>query len=270
MISIIILTWNSEKYIEKCIQSVLASEDLENQPIEIVVVDNGSTDATTRILASLQTKISQLTVVFLSKNKGTTHSRNIGIKKSSGEYILILDADVEVKKNTIAFLVKELRDDPTIGIIAPKLLYANGGVQPSCKKFPTVSTKIMKVLSTWFGIFTRTVACNEGYGFPTRKTSVDYCISACWLVRKSLFDEIGLFDERIFYAPEDVEFCARTWIAGHTVVYFPTAIATHYTQRVSYTRPTIALSHIKGLVYFFTKYRCWFSRRGLYNMMHRN
>jgi GT2 family glycosyltransferase len=83
-------------------------------------------------------------------------------------------------------------------------------------------------------------------------------------VRRKALDEVGLFDERIFYSPEDVDLCTRMWLKGWRVIYNPDATVIHYTQRLSKRSFRIALSHTKGLFYYFTKYGYWFKREKLY------
>jgi len=94
---------------------------------------------------------------------------------------------------------------------------------------------------------------------------VDHCISACWLVRREAIEEVGLLDERIFYAPEDVDYCLRMWLNGWEVLYVPTAEVVHHTQRRSHRSMRMAWVHAKGLFYYFRKHRYWLSRKNLYH-----
>lgn len=64
-------------------------------------------------------------------------------------------------------------------------------------------------------------------------TTVDYAISAAWFLKRSVFDEVGLLDEKIFYAPEDAEFCARLWRKGYEVWYYPKVTIIHDAQRIT-------------------------------------
>ena len=84
------------------------------------------------------------------------------------------------------------------------------------------------------------------------------------VIKKEIFNKIGLFDENIFYSPEDVDFCLRIWLAGYKVIYFPNVQAIHHTQRLSYTNKYIAKRHTEGLLYYFKKYKYLFSRKKIY------
>lgn len=269
-ISAVILTWNSEKYISDCIKSIIEDAECSNLKLEIIVVDNGSTDNTIYILESLKNNYSSfpLKLIELGKNCGTTISRNIGIKEAGGNYLLILDSDTVVVKGTLSKLISLIKKDDRIGILAPRLLYPDGTVQESCKKFPTIIIKLFKFLPI---NFLRIIAeSQELYDkkIYTKQFNepfyVDYCISAAWLINKKALDEVGLFDENIFYSPEDVDLCLRMWLNKWKVVYYPACTVIHFTQRLSYKNKKIALSHIKGLLYYFNKHKYWFSREKIY------
>jgi hypothetical protein len=237
-----------------------------NIDFEIFVMDNGSTDKTKEILNGYSEKAN---LIFLDQNKGTTFPRNLAIKKSTGDYILFLDSDTEIKsKKTIKNLILIAKNNKGFGIIAPKLILSDGTMQVSFKKFPTLFLKILKTIPLNF--LRRLTLKSESYDFSIDNNKfylVDYCISACWLVPKKVINQVGLLDERIFYSPEDVDFCLRIWKAGYKVVWSPTVEVIHYCQRISYKNPKIALSHFLGLLYFFRKHNYYFFRSKIYKII---
>lgn len=266
-ISVIILSWNSEKYIRKCIDSLLIELINFKERHEVFIIDGGSKDFTLEILEELSSKYSNIHIIRLQKNMGTTISRNIGIRESKGKYIFILDSDTEVQKGIISTLIDMFNKKDNVGIVAPRLFYSDGSIQPSCKKFPTIKTKIYKYIP--FSLTRKIAEKDELYDKIYEKgykeiTEVDYCISAAWLVNREAIDDIGFFDENIFYAPEDVDYCLRMWLKGWKVIYNPLASVIHHTQRKSYKEPKIAWEHLKGLFYFFQKYHYWFNREKIY------
>lgn len=266
-ISLIILTWNSENYIKKCAESLLNELNGFNELYEIFIIDGGSQDLTLKILDELSSKNHNIQVIKLEKNFGTTISRNIGIRKSIGKYIFILDSDTEIKAGTVKILIDTINKGGKIGIVAPRLFYPDGLIQASCKRFPTIKTKIYKYMPFYA---TRNIAeKDELYDKIYEKenkqiTEVDYCISAAWMVNREAIDDIGFFDENIFYAPEDVDYCLRMWLKGWKVIYNPLASVVHHTQRKSYKDFKIAWQHLKGLLYYFRKYNYWFNRKKIY------
>jgi len=269
MLSAVILTWNSEKYIEKCLLSLISDLNGSRIPCEIFVVDNGSQDKTLEILENFKLKHDNLYIIKLEKNYGTTIPRNIAIRQSKGKYILILDSDTEIRKGTIKELVETLESNDKIGLVAPRLFYPDGQVQYSCKKFPTILLKILKAIPIHI-----LKAIGEKLELYDQKiyskdfkdlVEVDHCISACWLLRKKALEDVGLLDEKIFYAPEDVDLCLRLWLKGYKVVYNPKAEVIHYTQRVSHKNLKFLITHAKGLLYYFLKHKYFFSTKKLYD-----
>ena len=108
---------------------------------------------------------------------------------------------------------------------------------------------------------------------PTGSGPVDYAISACWLLSARAVQVTGLLDERIFYSPEDVDYCIRMWQAGFQVHYVPAVSVVHDAQEIS--RPKglginrFTVRHAKGLLYLFAKHRYGLGLRGLYRRVGR-
>jgi len=255
-ISFIVLTWNSERYIENCIFSIIKKCKGERINYEIIVVDNGSSDKTKDILKKHEDK---LTVIWLKKNYGTTYPRNLAIKKAKGNIICFLDSDAILKRGSIKSLCQRLLSSADIGILAPKLILPDGSIQKSIKKFPSIWHKILKLKKIFFGIEPRK---NEFYKkIPLNKeVTVNSAISACWFFRKELTESIGLLDEKIFYSPEDLDYCLRVWKNGKSLLYYPFFEVLHHTQQISHKKriTLISISHFKGLLYYHKKHKYLF------------
>jgi glycosyltransferase involved in cell wall biosynthesis len=122
-ISFILLTWNSEKYIGKCLGSLFA--DLNGNPFsyEIFIVDNGSKDNTIKIINLFKDRYHKRIIpIYLQKNTGTTYSRNLALRKAKGDFIVIMDSDVEVSPGSIEQLINAIKQNKEAGILAPRLL----------------------------------------------------------------------------------------------------------------------------------------------------
>lgn len=267
-ISVVILTWNSEEYIEECISSLYSDADGSNLEIEIIVVDNGSRQNTIKKLDELKRKF-PFEIIKLKKNYGSTRSRNLGIKKSKGRYIALFDSDTSIKKGALKELLETIERYEKVGLVAPRLVYPDGNVQSSCKRFPTIKTKILKLSPLKFAKRLGTEDELYDHIIYTKNfieiIEADYCISAAWMVSRKAIEDVGVFDENIFYSPEDVDYCLRMWKKGWRVLYNPNAVVIHHAQRISYKNWAFALSHMKGLLYFFKKHGYWFSRKKLYD-----
>jgi GT2 family glycosyltransferase len=138
------------------------------------------------------------------------------------------------------------------------LVNPDGRPQLSVDRFPSIGRKIARFL------FLRRMEQAE----TTQQDSpmpVDYAISAFWVFRREILSRLGGLDERFFYAPEDVDFCASIWLCGWRVVFVPQAMAIHDARELSrrgvFNR--FALYHLIGLGRYFLKHRYLFSAKGL-------
>jgi len=255
-ISFIILTWNSESYINDCISSIIEKCEEERIVYEILVVDNGSTDKTKDILMKYK---NQITIILLKKNHGTTYPRNLALRKAKGDIICFLDSDAILKRGKLKLLCQKLFSSDDIGIIAPRLILPDGSIQRSVKKFPLIFEKLLKLQKIFLGIEPKR---NEYYkNLPLDKeVTIDSAISACWFFRKDLIKVADYLDEKIFYSPEDLDYCLTVWKRGKKVLYYPFFEVLHYTQQTSHKNSLILLHHFIGLLYYFVKHRYIFKR----------
>jgi GT2 family glycosyltransferase len=246
------LTWNSDSYIDKCLQSIINSIHLPPADYEIFIVDNGSTDQTRELIRSYQQRHTNIKSILLDSNTGTTYPRNLALKESSGEYIAVMDSDMEINADTFSTLITTMQQNQNAGLVAPKLIYGSGALQKSTDQFPTLLHKIYRYF------FLKKMELQENKTAHTlTTTTVDYAISAFWLFRRELLDRIGLLDEKFFYAPEDVDFCLRVWQDGQQVLYVPESQAIHYAQELSrgLVFNKALAEHLRGMLYFFSKHR---------------
>lgn len=263
-IGYVILTWNSGRYIENCVRAIGGVDPgaFENTA---VIVDNGSTDDTlARIEAAWRPHAEsahRLDVIRLDANEGTTVSRNRGLKRLFSiapdvDYVCVLDSDTEINEAALAAMARAL-DDARVGIVGPRLHNAEGAYQISGRDFSTATEKLLKVMPV-----KRLRALGERMGsmIPVQGSgcrAVGFLVSACWMMRRETCQELGGLDERIFYAPEDLEYCIRCWQRGYRVAYCYDADILHLWQRLS--RKKLISRHnweqIRGLIHVFAKYR---------------
>lgn len=254
-LSFVILTWNSEQTIGNCLTRIAMVCGGQEIGHEVFVVDNGSSDATLGIVEE-NAKRMPICLIRLPKNMGTTRTRNAALLKCGGDIICVMDSDAAFLDGNLRTLLETIRNDPSIGILAPKLLFSDRTVQSSVRRFPSMLGKLRKIPAI---VFRRKVPEDDSYpGFPfDALTDVDCAISACWFFRRDLLNTVGYLDERIFYSPEDVDFCIRTWKAGRRVVFYPNFTVLHHVQRITHRNflSRIAASHLLGLLYYFLKHR---------------
>lgn len=262
-LSFIVLSWNSKRFLDDSLGSIERDLAGSNLTYEVIVIDNGSTDGSLETLLAYRDKGYPIVLIALGKNTGTTFSRNAGIRVAQGKYICVLDSDILFcQEKTVETLVQALETEPRAGIVAPMLRYPSGNHQKSFDKFPTATTKIKRLF------LLREMEKLEGLQqFHARNLiEVDYVISAFWLFSRELVDSIGLLDENIFYAPEDVDFCLRSWLGGFPVLFCSGVKVIHQAQEISRRKPfsKSARMHLLGLAYYFRKYGYVFRLDGVY------
>jgi GT2 family glycosyltransferase len=237
----------------------------ENITYEIIVVDNGSTDGSLSIIDKYEQKHSPNFIkITFQENMGTTYSRNLAQKNTIGKYICILDSDTMIKEGSLLAIIETLANNHEIGIIAPQLLLPDGNIQVSVKRFPTFWHKLAKIPKAVLRFPLTDFDFYQSFPFK-QNTFVETAISACWFLRNDLFSKLGPFDEKIFYSPEDLDFCLRVWKKGLKILYYPSFKVLHDTQRISHKAPfsKSSLSHLRGLLYYFKKHGGWFSTNAL-------
>lgn len=259
LFSVVILSYNSQRTLDRCLNELELALGSFSEPSEIFVIENGSHDSSRIVLEEhYSLKPDLYKPIILSENTGTTASRNLALKTFSGKYVLVLDSDAYISASVLTELQSVLDNNDKIGLVAPKLRYADGRFQLSTDRFPTLFRKLQRFLS--LGSIQSMVNEEDLITGP-----VDYAISACWLLKKETVEAAGLFDETIFYSPEDVDYCLQIWRSGYEVHYHPKSEMIHDAQERSrgFKLTKFHFSHLKGLFYLFFKYRYFFSIRSL-------
>lgn len=269
-LSIVLISWNAQAYVKPCLDSILAAtEDIET---EIIFIDNDSTDETGEILKWLYP---QIIYKLNDKNLGVAKARNIGIKMTTGDYILILDIDTEVNTKAFSEMIAYLDIHSKSGIVACKLTSAIGQPQISCLKYPTLHHKFNNLIlalivkyqkcfkSNRFDIWASKLwKYNERYFYKKEMNEnqpfeCEYVIGACQCCRREAVLQVGDLDEHIFYGPEDADFCLRMRQKGWQVIYLPHVSIIHHYQKITNKKifSKMSCKHIMGLLYFFKKYK---------------
>lgn len=252
-ISVVILTWNSVGKIEPCIESLGQGTQV---PDEIIVVDNGSKDITRAVLAE---QFPGVRVIRNTYNLGVARARNQGLTSARGTSVLVLDDDTIMQSEALARLVAVLDTNPTVAMCGPQLLNTALESISTELTFPTLSHKVRR-----WGAVERRNGSPWDNNISGRMREVDYVIGACQLIRRAALDEIGLYDEHIFYGPEDIDFCLRLRQAGWRIILQPAAQVIHAEQGIARSIfSPIGRKHTAGLGHYFCKHRYGLSRSQL-------
>lgn len=210
-ISIVIPNYNGAEHLDICLNSI-GSQTFTDY--EIIVVDNGSVDNSVSLLQSRQQKI---TVYPLSENKGFAASVNYGIQHSAGNFIALLNNDIELEPQWLQVLVNAIESDATLGSVACKMLnYYDRTLIDAAGDVLTHAGNII----------------GRGYGEKDSEkyNKIEHVFGACagaGLYRREVFDTVGYFDEDYFAWFEDADHHFRSQLAGYRSLYVPTARCYH-------------------------------------------
>jgi GT2 family glycosyltransferase len=224
-LSIAIVTWNSERWIARCLQSIAAA--CGSLAYEVVIYDNASSDKTLARIGD------QVEIIRGTANIGFAAGVNRVATRTSGRYLFLLNPDCELTEGALETLVEFLDANPVVAAAAPLLSDEAGDSQREfqLRRLPTLRTLVSEV----FGIDKL---------FPTNRTTARYRYrelelthpqpveqpaAAALLLRREVFAEVGPLDEQ--FAPawfEDVDYCRRLAEAGHTIFVVPAARARHF------------------------------------------
>lgn len=213
-VSIVFPTYNNREWIKKCLSSI-RKLDYPRQKTEIIVVDNASTDGTFELIKS---KFPEVFLIRLETNKGPAGGCNAGFKVAKGRYVLRMDDDVILDKNCLRELVRVAEVKRKVGGVGPKIYYYDK---------PDVLQSIGGEIN-WEDLTFRVLgAFEEDVGQYERVREVDWQISCAVLMNKKVLNEVGLYDERIFWGGEENDWCVRAKKAGYRFFYAPKAKVWH-------------------------------------------
>ena len=220
-LSIVIVTYNSLTHIDGCLRSLTDSPPHVEH--EVIVVDNASPDGTA---AAVRTRWSGVTTIDAGANLGFARANNLGIRRSAGPLILLLNPDTVIPPGAIDILVSALDARPDVAIVGPRLINADGRVELSfgwmMSPLGEARQKLLVTGSARGGPIAAFVAA-----LTRREREVDWVSGACLLVRRSDAEAVGLMDERYFMYAEDVDFCAAIRGRGRRVLFTPAAEVIH-------------------------------------------
>lgn len=226
-ISIIIVSYNTKDFLEKCLQSVYIHKP-EHFSFEIIVVDNASSDGTSEAISN--EKINY-TFIQNKTNVGFSKANNIGIKKATGRYILFLNSDTEVRENTLETMICFMDKHKDAGAATCKVVMPNGKLDDASHRgFPTPWNAFC-YFSGLAKLFPKSMVFN-GYNFAWKDLhkmhTIDAVAGAFMMVRREAGEQVGWWDEDYFFYGEDLDFCYMLQQKGWKIYYVPTIDILHY------------------------------------------
>jgi GT2 family glycosyltransferase len=219
-------------------------------PVTTILVDNASRDDTR---AWVRAQHPEVRMIKLDANLGVA-ARDHGLRESRTPYTLFLDSDAALTAGALPTLVDALERNPSWGLVGPRLVYDDGTVQASCRRFPPRLLPLLRrpPLDRVFER-RRTVSEHLMRDFDHASTRpVLYVLGACQLFRTSLARAAGPFDDRVFLGWDDADWCFRIRDAGGEIVFVADATVVHTYRRQTRRRPLsrAACRQLRAFVYF--------------------
>lgn len=219
-VGVVVLNWNGLQDTLECIKS-LRSVACKLTDVEIIVVDNGSTDGSAYQLSAIK----DIHFLELKVNIGFAAGNNAGIRfaiQKKCDFVIVLNNDVCVAPDFIEKMLQLMEADLSIGIMAPKIYYYD---EPDVIWYGGGKFRSPRIIGEMVKLNQKDNPANDC------ATPVDFAVGCCMLIRRNIIEEVGYFDEQFFAYEEDVDFSIRVRQAGYTIWYQPTAHIWHKVSR---------------------------------------
>lgn len=259
-LSIIITTYKNPELLKVCIDSI--KKNISITDYEMIVAENEAEEKTGLMMRE---DYPEITYLPFKRNDGLQFLVRKAYEKTYGDYVLIMNGDIIIKKNSIEKLLDYIKNNPKVGMIGPKLLNFNETLQYSCYRFYQPITIIYR--RTFLGKlkFAQKHLDNflmKDYDHKEPK-EVDWFMGAAYIVSRKAVEKVGLMDQRFKLYFEDIDWCRRFWMNGYKVVYYPLAEMYHYHGKGSDSSRGVIKSlisnklawiHIISAIKYFLKY----------------
>ncbi len=241
--SVIIVNYNSKIYLEKCLESIESQLVCKKKPsnsfdFEVIIVNNDKHPLCPEVPYSFS-----LHIINNEKNEGFGKAHNIGISHAQGKYIFLLNPDTLLQDDSLIYLTDQLDQHSDIGIIGLKIIeYERKQPQPwTCG----TKTNLLNI------IFRNTI--NKPWN-KKHPVNVDWVSGTALLMRKTLFEKVGGFDENFFMYFEDQDLCLRVKQQEKTIIFYPYASVIHFDGKSWNSTLKKKAVFYRSQTYFFTKH----------------
>jgi N-acetylglucosaminyl-diphospho-decaprenol L-rhamnosyltransferase len=246
-LSLVIVSWNTRELLAQCLASIEAGPP--GVPCEVWVVDNASTDGSA---ALVRERFPQVRLVENGSNVGFAPANNQAIRQARGRYVVLLNSDTEVCEGALEALVAFMDLNPGAGGCGPRLLNADGSLQPSCHPMLTPWREFWRLLFLE-RLWSRATYRQEKWD-PAVPRRVDVIKGACFLLRRAALEQVGPLDEQYFMYTEEVDLCYRLARLGWTLWWVPQAAVVHHGEASSkQVREDMYLQLYRSKIQFYRK-----------------
>lgn len=252
-VSILIVNYNTRQLTLDCLRSVFASET--EFTYEVIVIDNDSKDDSVQ---AIRQGFPLVRLIENTENTGFAKANNQGMAAAQGRYVLLLNSDTVIQRDTIQTMVAFMDRNPITGASGCKIILPDGSLDKACKRgFPTPSASFYYAfgLSKLFPNEPRFNQYQLGYLDPDQEYPVDCLVGAFMLVRRETIEQVGGLDETFFMYGEDIDWCYRIKQAGWGIHYYPRTTIMHYKGGSARRRPfKIIYEFHRAMILFHRKH----------------
>jgi len=223
-LSVSIVSYRTPDLLRRCLTAIEGQR--ESLELQVTVVDNASGDQSVELVRA---EFPWVEVLANSRNVGFGAAHNQALRPAKGRFWMVLNSDTVPAPGALKKLVDTLAADPGVAVAGPRLVYPDGTLQSSRRRFPTIATLFFE--STQLQRFwPRNRILRDYYvedRSDTRAQNVDWLVGACLCLRPEAVRQVGLFDERFFMYSEEIDLCQRLRAAGWRVRFEPSAEVLH-------------------------------------------
>jgi len=236
LVSVIIVNWNTYAELRLCLEALRGQQVI---PLEIIVVDNNSSNGSAR---NLPHEFPSVRLIANRENLGFAEGCNQGLRISQGHYMLLLNPDTVPNPDAIKAMVRFLETNQSAGAVGCQLVLPDGTAQITYSALPNFRTYLVlhSLLSPMIRKMRRIArVVRQGLGIRKRMAGpreVGWLMGACMMVRRKMVDQVGLLDSEFFMYCEDTDWCKRMHDHGWQIFYLPSASIAHLHQRSSRQR----------------------------------
>lgn len=250
-LSIVIVNWNTGGLLRDCVASALEHSD--GLDLEVIVIDNASTDDSMQLLP----RDARCTSVLNDENQGFAAANNQGFRMASGRYLLMLNPDTVVLPGALARMVGFMDAHPAAGAAGPRLLNADRTLQHSCSRLPDLRSLVIETFALERILpgrraFEGTLMTHWDHD---TEREVPQPSGAALLLRRAAAEPLGYLDERFYVYLEEVDLCRRLLEAGWQIHFVPDATIIHFGGQSSLNNPDVRIvTRYRSLLLYYQKH----------------
>jgi GT2 family glycosyltransferase len=222
--SVIVVSFNTRDLLRECLSTL--RREARGLSYETIVVDNASRDGSADMAAA---EFPEMRIIRSKINLGFAAANNLAFKVTRGRYVVLLNSDAFLRPNALRDSIARMDSNPRAGLAGGRLVGRDGSFQPSARMYPSLFNNFLTMSglaanyphSRLLGRMDRT------WADPLQPAQVDWVPGAYSIIRRSVLDRIGFFDERFFLYYEEVDLCRRIKAAKHEIWYWPDIVVEH-------------------------------------------